>query len=106
MRLSRILTEVAKQPEIVTGTAREINKASLYEYDADIALQITLPLQEAPWSFKWDLLKPSRLVQRSIEVSPAMRRMFAISAIISALGHICEDWAPPQIPTSRGAHNH
>ena len=73
------LQEIEKNDLFVTGSVRECQRAAMVEYTPEMSLTIDLPLSEAPWTFKWNLLKPTSLVRRCCAVSPALRRMFDTS---------------------------
>ena len=74
--LSRILKELRANPFPHSASRSECHRAALAEFDDDMRLSIELPLTEAPWTWTWELCKPCRLVQRSVEASPALRRLF------------------------------
>ena len=77
--LSQILAVLHKSPPVGPASRQACNLAARLEYDDEMALSLDLPLKEEPWTAKWWLCKPTRLVQRSVEVSPALRRLFARS---------------------------
>ena len=79
--LVMILKELEDNPYDGAVNYAMVQKASLAEYTDDMTLVIDLPLSEEPWVFKWYLCRPDRLIQRSTEVSGALRRLFAGSAI-------------------------
>ena len=79
--ITRILTELSKHPDVFTASRRTCNRAVYSEYTSDMALTIDLPLDNGT-TFEWHLVKPGRLVQRSCEVSPALRRLFSTSVIV------------------------
>jgi len=77
--LSRILKELDANPFPHAPSVSTCTRAALAEYDDDMRLAIDLPLTKAPWTWTWEFCKPSRLVQRSMEVSPAIRRLLGQS---------------------------
>ena len=81
--LSRILNQLAEHPMVGTVSAQTCSRAAMAEYDSEMELAIDLPLTEEPWSFKWHVCKPGRLIQRCVEVSPALRRLFGTSVFMS-----------------------
>ena len=81
--LCRIVNELVRNPMHDTVSARTCNRAAMSDFDSAMELEITLPLEGAPWTFKWHLCKPCRLVQRCVEASLALRRLFAGSVFMS-----------------------
>lgn len=55
---------------------RELQRAAFAEYTPNIALSIAVPLADGG-EFTWCLCNPAGLLQRSVQVSPALRRLFA-----------------------------
>ena len=76
--LSTLLQHLKGQ-EAPQASRSECNRAALIEYDAEVALQLQLPLATGG-HFDWDICKPSALVQKCVAKSPALRRLFARSS--------------------------
>ena len=76
--LASLLQALQGEP-VPEASRRECNRAAFIEYDADLSMQLQLPLKDGSF-FAWDICRPAALVQRSVRASPAMRRLFSRSA--------------------------
>ena len=75
--LARMLNQLQKDPIEGAPSRQTISRAAMAEYTGDMELVIDLPLQKAPWSWQWHVCKPATLIERSCQVSPTLRRLFA-----------------------------
>ena len=73
--LCKILKQLQGQ-EVPEASLYDCRQAARSEYDEAMALQLKLPLL-AGGVFDWDICRPSAFVQRCVQRSAAMRRLFA-----------------------------
>ena len=76
--LNKILSEARSLSLEDTVSTRTLQRAAFSEYSGEMVLELKLPLK-AGGDFTWSICDPCRLVQRLVELSPALKRLFGKS---------------------------